>query len=230
MGEMKRIAAPKFWKISRKSGGKYVMCPSPGPHKKEECLPIGIILRDYMGISENSKESKRILSKGLVKINGKVRKDPRFPVGLMDILEIGEQCYRMVPGKEGIYPKTIRDFDTRLCKVMNKKYVKGGRVQINLSGGENIIVKKEEDDFKTGDVIALDIKKGEIKKVVRMAIGALALITGGRNTGKIGTVEAIEVVKNPLPTLITIKLVDKSVKVPKDYVFVIGEKEPLVEV
>lgn len=228
MARLKRIAAPKDWKISRKSS-KYSVSPAPGPHGKKECIPVSLILRDYIKVAENMKEAKFILNKGLVKINGTQRKEHNFPVGLMDILSVGSSHYRIITGKSGLAPKEITDSGVRLCRVSGKKYVKGGKIQINMSGGENMLIAREKDVYRTGDVIVLDIEKGVIKKVIRLEKGALAIITGGKNKGKLGVVESIEVVKNPLPTLVDLKLGERSVRVPKDYVFVVGEKEPVVQ-
>lgn len=229
MGEMKRIAAPGFWKISRKAS-KYTICPMPGPHGKRECIPIGVLLRDYLKIAENLSEVKKLLNSKTVSVNSRIVLEYKFPVGLMDIVSIKDAFYRIVPKKNGLYPKEISDSSTRLCKIIGKKYVKGGAVQLNMLGGENMVIKKEDDSFKTGDVMALDIKKGKVSTVLKLEKGAMVLITGGRNMGDIGIVESIEVIKNPLPTLVTLRLGEKSVKVPKDYVFVVGEKEPVIQV
>lgn len=228
MARLKRIASPKDWKISRKSS-KYAVSPSPGPHGKNECLPLAMILRDYIKVAENMKEAKLILNKNLVKVNGKQRKEHNFPVGLMDILSVGDSHYRILTGKSGLLPKEISDFKLRLCRVSGKKCLKGGKVQINMSGGENMLVSRDKDAYKTGDVIVLDIEKGTIKRVLKLEKGALAIITGGKNKGKLGVVESIEIVKNPLPTLVDLRLGERSVRVPKDYVFVVGEKDPVIQ-
>jgi small subunit ribosomal protein S4e len=228
MARLKRISAPKFWKIVRKSK-KYTVSPVPGPHKKEQCLPISIVLRDYIKVSETMKETRQILSKGIVKVNGITRKQHNFPLGLMDILELGHLFYRIVPTKKGLVPKEIKDKNLRLCKVLDKKYIKGGKIQLNLTGGENFLIERPKDTFKTGDVIVFDIEKKNVKKVIKLDKGTLVLITGGKNMGELGVVESIEVIKNPLPTLVNLKLGERSVKVPKDYVFAVGEKQPLIE-
>ena len=228
MARLKRIAAPKFWKIERKSR-KYSVSPAPGPHSKEGCIPLSMLLRDYIKVSENMKESKFILNSSIVMVNGKVRKGHDFPVGLMDIVSVGSSFYRILPGKKGLEPREISDHSLRLCKVTGKKCIKGGKMQVNLSGGENMLIEKSQDSYKTGDVIVFDLEKGAIKKVLKLGKGSLVLITGGKNMGKLGTVESIEVIKNPLPTLVDLSLGERSVKVPKDYVFVVGEKEPFIE-
>jgi small subunit ribosomal protein S4e len=226
MGEMKRISAPKFWKIGRKKG-KFVTCPNPGPHAKSACLPLGVLLRDYLKICENQKDASIILNKGIVIVNGKTRKGAKFPVGMMDIVKIGELVCRIVPGKRGIGPKEVTDGSIRLCKVMGKKHVKGGKTQINLSAGENMLIEKDE--YSTGDVIVIDMEKKSIIETIKLGKGSLVLITGGKNMGELGVVESIDVIKNPLPTLVTLRLGERSVKVPKDYVFAVGRDKPVVQ-
>ena len=58
----------------------------------------------------------------------------------------------------------------------------------------------------------------------------LAMITGGSNLGKIGIIKKIETTKSSKPNIVTLEIDKKNVRVPKDYVFVIGEKEPVIEV
>ena len=67
MSKLKRHAAPKFWPIERKTK-KYSVNPSPGPHSKEKCMPLGVILRDVMKAADNMKEAREILLNGFVKV------------------------------------------------------------------------------------------------------------------------------------------------------------------
>ncbi|MEM7826672.1 MAG: 30S ribosomal protein S4e [Candidatus Aenigmatarchaeota archaeon] len=223
---MKRLASPKFWKIGRRNK-KFVITPRPGPHKKEKSIPLGIIIRDYLKCAETLEEAKKVMNK--IRVNGKIRKDYRFPVGLMDIIEAANLYYRIVPSKNYLELKEVNDGNIKLSKIVNKTYLKGNRVQINLHDGGNFVVKKEEDKFKTGDVIAFDLLNKE-KKVLKFDKGSVVLITEGSNVGRIGRVEEIKITKSTKPNIVVLSVENKKIEVPKDYCFVIGEKEPLIEV
>src|SRR5438094_53439 len=84
--QLKREPAPGFWPIKRK---ERTWAPStrPGPHSREKSLPLVIIIREILGYARTAKEAIRIIRTGKVKIDGAVRKDHRFPVGLMDVLQ-----------------------------------------------------------------------------------------------------------------------------------------------
>ncbi|MEM3973016.1 MAG: S4 domain-containing protein, partial [Ignisphaera sp.] len=95
---LKRLAAPWFWPILRKEY-KWVVKPSPGPHPIDRSLPLLVVIRDVLGLAETAREAKRIIFDGKVYIDGVVRKDYKFPVGVMDTISIPDIDFyaRFVP-------------------------------------------------------------------------------------------------------------------------------------
>jgi small subunit ribosomal protein S4e len=81
---LKRLNAPKGWLLS-KLGGISTVRPSQGPHKLRESIPLSILLRHRLRYCLWAREVKMILrdKEGNVKVNGKVRRDHAFPVGVM---------------------------------------------------------------------------------------------------------------------------------------------------
>jgi len=222
---LKRFAAPRFWPIDRKIK-QFVIAPRPGPHPKSRSMPLGIVLRDILHYAQTVKELKEILNKNIIRVDWRVRRDHRFPVGLMDVISIGDEYYRILPSKKVLYLKRIDKEEARikLSMVRNKACLKG-KIQLNLHDGKNILVEK--DDYKTGDVLVLDFEKG-IKEILKLEKGATALITGGRNIGSVGKIEKIIITKSPQPNQISLILADKKVTIPKDYVFVVGREKPVI--
>jgi small subunit ribosomal protein S4e len=222
---MKRLVAPKFWPIEKKTR-KFVIEPRPGPHLKSKCIPIGLVLRDMLNYAQTLKEVKEILQSRTVKVDGRIIKDYSFPVGLMDVISIGSEYYRVLPGKKVLYLKKIgkEEAKIKLSMIKNKSCVKG-KTQLNLHDGKNMIAEK--DSYKTGDVVVIDLEKG-IKEVLKFEKGATVLITDGHNIGSVGKIEKIIVTKSTQPNQIKIKLEDKDVAIPKDYVFVVGEDKPVI--
>jgi small subunit ribosomal protein S4e len=68
-----------------KLGGIFAPKPSCGPHKLRECVPLNILLRNKLKLALNGREAKLIVKSkdGNIAIDGKIRKDPTFPVGFM---------------------------------------------------------------------------------------------------------------------------------------------------
>ncbi|MEM3193440.1 MAG: S4 domain-containing protein, partial [Candidatus Bathyarchaeia archaeon] len=67
---LKREMTPTFWPIHRK---KFVWAlkPSPGPHPIERCIPLGVIVRDLLGLAETMREAKKIIAQGKILVDGR---------------------------------------------------------------------------------------------------------------------------------------------------------------
>ena len=57
--------------------------PSPGPHKKRECIPLIVFLRNRLKYALTGDEVKKIVKQRLIKVDGKIRTDTCFPAGYM---------------------------------------------------------------------------------------------------------------------------------------------------
>ena len=134
-------------------------------------LPMVVILRDMLGYANSSREVKYILEKKNVTVDGIRRRDYRFPVGLFDVLSLNDinEHFRVILDKKGkidLIKIGKEESMLKLCRIKGKCVVKG-KVQLNLYGGRNIIVK--EDEYKTGDAVLLDLsKKNEIKQKIHL--------------------------------------------------------------
>ena len=86
---LKRIRTPKSWLLDKLTG-VYAPRPRTGPHKLRECLPLMVVLRNRLKYALNGTDCDKILNDkdNQVKIDGRVRRDVKYPVGLMDVLTI----------------------------------------------------------------------------------------------------------------------------------------------
>ena len=84
---LKRVNAPKHWMLG-KMDGAFAPRPSTGPHKLRECLPLILILRNRLKYAITGMEAKQICMSKHVKVDGKIRTDPCFPAGFMDVVEM----------------------------------------------------------------------------------------------------------------------------------------------
>ena len=225
MSKLKRLAAPNFWPIEMKTK-KYVAKPRPGPHSIKVSMPLALVIRDVLGYAETLKEVDSILNKGIVKVDWSTRKDHGFPVGLMDIIEVGDEIYRVLAGKKGIYRKWIEKKEAfKLARIENKTSVRGGKTQLNLHDGRNIIVEK--DDYKTGDVIEMSSDR-KIRNVFKFEKDSAVLIANGKNTGSLATLKKIVVTRSAQPNIAVVSIEGKEVPVPDHYLFVVGKDKPVI--
>ena len=61
---------------------------SAGPHSYKKGIPVLLILRNLLKVAKNKKEVQALLNSGKIFIDGKIRKDVGFPIGLMDIISL----------------------------------------------------------------------------------------------------------------------------------------------
>lgn len=225
MTHQKRLSVPKSWKIGRK-GFKWVSTTRPGPHSQARSLPIGLIIRDILKIVDNSREGKRILSEGKVLVDGTPRKDIRFPVGLFDVITLPliNESYRMVQDEKGrlVLHKLNETNVNKLCRIDNKVTLTGGKVQLNLSDGTNIMGSNE---YSTKDSLILSVPDKEVIKHLQFKVGNLAMVVGGQHSGEIGKIKEIREVKSSRHNTVTISG-EKEFETIENYVIVIGEDRP----
>ncbi len=237
---LKRKPAPKFWPIHRKEFF-WVVKPSPGPHSLKNCLPLTIILRDILKFAKTRKEAKTIVSQGKVYVDGKVRREDDFPVGLMDVISISDvdKYFRIVPSRKGLilHPISKEESNFKLCRIENKKVVENGHVQLNLHDGSNILVKvvdpkkPQEDTYKTLDSVKIGLPERQILQQVKMKENDFAIITSGKNIGKHGKIIEIEKTKGKKRTNALVTIEDKKgnrYQTILNFVFAIGEEQPLI--
>ncbi|MCS7105989.1 MAG: 30S ribosomal protein S4e [Candidatus Aenigmarchaeota archaeon] len=223
--KLKRLLAPKFWKQPKKVL-KYTVSPRPGPHKKFECIPLLIIVRDILKLAETGKEAKRIIKSGEILVDGRKRKDHAYPVGLMDVISIPkiDKHFRILPGEKGLEVLEIskEEANLKICRINNKTAVKGGKIQLNLHDGRNILIEKEKDEYKTGDSVMIEIPSQKILKHIVLKPGSVGIILKGQNSGKKARVEEMierRSLKDSRKIICSVD--DKKVEISKDYFFVV---------
>ena len=229
---LKRFKAPKSWPIHPKED-TWTVKPAPGTHAIEDSLPLLVIIRDILGLADNSREAKRLINTGNVLIDGRAKKDYKFPVGFMDILSIPKtgEHYRILLDTKGrltLHPISAEDAEYKLAKIVNKSTVKGGKTQLNLHDGRNVIV--EEDEYSGYDVVCLSVPEQEIKENFTFEEGVVVLVTGGKHTGELGKIQEVIVDQSSKANTVIIEKANKDTFLTlKDYAFVIGKDEPAID-
>lgn len=221
---LSRLNSPKSWAIKKK-GIKWVIKPSAGSHSPETSLPLGIIIRDVLLLSKTTRETKKILNDNQVLINNIIRKDIKFPVGLMDTLAIPSlnNCYRILLNKKGkiiLVPIKKEEVNLLYCKITNKTLLRNKKIQLNLSYGKNMLIDK--DSYKIGDTLIVS-DKNEIKKHLKLEKGSSIYLIKGKHIGNTGSLEGIHRFEGSQPDKLIIRLGDKKIETLKDYAFVVDK-------
>merc|ERR1712223_54670 len=187
---LKRLAAPKSWMLD-KMGGVYTIRPSSGPHKLGESMPLTLFLRNRLKYALNKTEVQTILKQRLVKIDGKVRTDDKFPCGFMDVIQIekNNENFRLiydVKGRFTIHRITNQEAKYKLCRV---RAVKTGPKNVPfLYTSDGRTIRYPDPLVKANDSIRLGINTNKIMDFIKFDSGNLCMVTGGRNTGRVGTI------------------------------------------
>ncbi|MDO8537249.1 MAG: 30S ribosomal protein S4e [archaeon] len=232
--KQKRISASKVRHLHRKEF-TWTIKNHPGPHNDNQSVPLGFILRDLLKFASTLKEAKRILNESKVSVDGKIRKDYKFPVGLFDVITIKEDEKKsiafitLLDHKGRIIMKaTEAKHLTKIVKITAKKIVKKGRIQLTTNDGRTFMQKDSKN--KVGDSLQIELPSQKILKELEFKHGNTALIVGGKNVGKVAVIKEISEGTMQRTKTITLDAKGKQFKTTHNHVFVIGEKTPLIEV
>jgi small subunit ribosomal protein S4e len=173
-------------------------------------------------VAETEKEAKSIISKGDILVDGKKRKDPNFGVGLLDIIEISplKKAWRAIP-KRGLSFIEIpqNEAKIKICKIVDKKTLKGNKTQLNLNDGKNILTNEK---YSTHDSLVIEVPEQKIIDHLKFEKDFTALVFGGKNSGKIAKIKTIEKDR--------VWLIDeKEFEVPKDLIMIVGREKPMIK-
>lgn len=237
---LKRKPAPRFWPIHRKEV-TWVVKPAPGPHPVENCISLTIVLRDILGLAKTRKEAKTIVAHEGVHVDGKIRREDDFPVGLMDVISLLEagKDLRALPSYKGLVLQPIdkEEANFKLCRIEGKKTVDQGRVQLNLHDGTNLLIKvadaknPQEDVYETLDTLKISIPEMQVLDRIEMQEKVLAIITGGKNVGKHGRIVEIEKAEGKKRRNLVATIEDAKgnhYQTILNFVFVVGKDQSLI--
>jgi len=200
MAHLKKTVMPKTWPVPRKGKGKrFVAVPSHGTSKGISLL---FLLRDVLGIAKTRKEVRYMTLNGMVKINNKARTDENFPVNVLDVVslcaqiadrksQVADLFYRLeiVNKKFNLIEIEAKDADSKVVKIVGKKIISGGKVQMNLMDGQNFL---SDVKFSVGDSVVIDTKKDVISKVLGLKKGAKVEVIAGKHAGENGELIGFE--------------------------------------
>jgi len=226
---MKRLNAPRTMRLHRKEH-IWTVKGSPGPHDLHHSIPLTTVIRDYLDFCDTYREAKNLIASGEVLVDGRPRKNHKYPCGLMDVISVPKmkKDYRFLYDKKGkltLVPISSTDAAFKLYRVEGKNTVKGKKTQLHFHDGGNILVDK--DTYHTGDVLHITLKDNKIKDTYTFNKGTIAMITGGSHVGEMATIQDIHVVSSSKRNLAMMKG-EQEFSTVTEYVFPIGKNKPVV--
>ncbi|RMF55295.1 30S ribosomal protein S4e [Candidatus Woesearchaeota archaeon] len=224
---LKRLATPKNWPIKRK-GSVFITRPNPGAHTLSLGVSLNTLFKEIIPKCKTRKEVMFLLNKKGVLVDGRRRKDPKYNVGLMDVVEIPstKEYFRILLDEKGkLFALQIdkKDAELKPVRIKGKTVLKKGKIQLNTGGGRNILVEK--DDYKVGESLILKIPEQKIVDHIKPEKGAILYFIDGTYAGHSGKLEKIDgnkiIFKNEKGELFETK---------KGYEFLIGKDKPLIKI
>ena len=197
---LKRLAIPRSWPLPRKTT-VWVTRPRAGAHSLERCMPLNIVIRDVIGLARSTREVRTILHNGLAKVDGRVVKDTRRGVGIMDVLTLGEENYRCVLDTNGrlrYRAISAEEAGWKVCRVEGKSTIKGGKTQVHLHDGRNILVD-DASEHKTGDSLKISLPDQKVLEHIKFGEGTRCMLVGGVHVGKLADVTDVIVKRSSMP-------------------------------
>ncbi len=229
----KRAEVPAFWKISKKDK-RFVVRTEPGPHPKEYSYPLLVVLRDILRLGGTNKVVTQTLNDGKIYVDGKMVKSPKFPIGLMDVINIPAigKSFRIVPRRGGLEPVEIpsQEKDFKICLVKNKSTVRGAKIMCGLHDGR-VIFPAAEVDITPGDSCIVKVPEQEFQSSFKLSKGGFALLMRGERSGEVVTVEDLKPGTFSRNAIASVKLSDgTSSELPTNILMPLGNQLPNITV
>jgi len=226
----KRLSAPSHWLLDKLSG-VYAPHPSPGPHKLRDCMPLIVFIRNRLKYALNHRESNAIMMQRHVKVDGKVRTDMRYPAGFMDVISIEKtgENFRLIYDTKGrftVHRIQSEEAEYKLGKVKRVQLGRGGIPFLVTHDARTI--RYPDPLIKVNDTVKIDLATGKIASFIKFDTGVIAMVTGGRNMGRVGVITHRERHNGGFNIVHIKDEIDNSFATRESNVFVIGTEKPWI--
>ncbi len=185
---MASLAAPKYFGIQRKAH-MYIAKPNAGRHTLDRSVSLMLTLKK-LGFAESTSEAKKIISSGIVSLNGRKMSEPKFPIGLGDTIEVKGKAYRLsIDHLARVAFDEVKkpDHDSQLYRIIGKYKAREGQIMLRLHDGR---IVKSDNKAKVNDSVIVD-SKGTVKKILHMDVGAECFVFSGVHVGTNGKIKTI---------------------------------------
>jgi len=128
---------------------------------------------------------------GSVRVDGKVRREPKFPCGLMDVVNVEktkEQFRVLYDAKGRFVLKKLKADEAKfkVCKVVRKE-IGPNKIPYIVTNDARTI-RFANPDIDVSDTVKIDLETGKVTDFCKFDNGNVCIITGGNNVGRVGVV------------------------------------------
>lgn len=162
-----------------------------------ESVPLCVLLRNRLHYALSTADARKICKdkEGLIKVDNKVRREPRYPAGFSDVISIDKtgRHYRMlydVKGKFAVHEIESREATFKLCKVKRKALGANKIPYIVTHDGRTL--RYPHPSINIGDTIKYNLETGDVDGVARLDNGNTIMAVGGNNIGRVGVLSHVE--------------------------------------
>jgi len=191
---LKRLNAPSHWMLD-KLGGVYAVRPRAGPHRLLESIPLSLIIRNRLKYALSNKEVNYVTKQRFIKVDGRIRTDPKFPAGFMDVISIEKtgDRYRLLYNTKGkfiLHKIKGNEVGIKVCRIKRRGYAPNRTPYVSTHDGRTL--RFPDPNIGVGDSVLVDVKTNKVLEWAKLKPGALVAVTGGSNTGRIGVLVDVE--------------------------------------
>jgi small subunit ribosomal protein S4e len=186
-----------------KMGGIWAPRPTTGPHKLRECLPVSLILRNRLKYALTRREVLMISARKLVKVDGKTRTDMNYPSGFQDVVTIDKTAenFRLLYDTKGrfvLHRISTDEAQYKLCRVRHASKAKKCSIGHNPTATKQAAtipyivthdgrtIRYPDPLIKVNDTVKVELSTGKAVGHIKFDLGNVCMVTGGKNTGRIG--------------------------------------------
>lgn len=150
-----------------------------------------MILRNRLKYALNAREVTSILAERTLKVDNRIRTDPTFPAGFMDVISIEktQDRFRLLYDTKGRFVLrkiAAEEGKFKLSKV-SKIFVAAKGIPY-LSTSDSRTIRFPDPLISRDDTVKIDLETGKIVDHIKFDLGNLATITGGHNLGRVGII------------------------------------------
>lgn len=156
-------------------------------HHPRMSVTVLTAIRDMLGFARTAREVKQLIHEKKITLNGKLVRDYHEPIILFSILGAGNH-YKLTLLSTGKFTLEETKDKERLVKVIGKRKVAGGKIQVAFHDGTTAL---SNDTLNVGDSVYLDMEN-KIKKRVQLEKGKEVTMISGKSAGLHGKINHVQ--------------------------------------
>ena len=153
--------------------------------------------RNHLKLALNGREANIIIQdkEAGIKIDNKIRRDVKFPVGIMDVITLAKtnESFRLLYDIKGRFTLIkLKEGEAKFKLLKVKRRVVGPNKEPYIVTHDSRTIRFPNPEISEGDTVKFDLEKNQIVEFYKNEPGHLAYITAGNNVGRVGSILHVE--------------------------------------